>query len=272
MQKIRVYWCSSVVKKTMLKRWKIEIEYDGTAYHGWQRQESGLPTIQQSIEAAIHKFCAQDITITAAGRTDAGVHAHGQVAHFDLDYGDRALDGFNLAKAINAHLRPEPIAIVNAKEVDSQFHARFGATNKLYRYRIITRPAPPIHDLAHVWYLKHAIDIELMREGAKHLIGRHDFTSFRDSQCQAKTPIRTLDRISIETVTYDSFDGHHIQIELEAQSFLHHQCRNIVGTLTDVGRGKTKPAGIKDILAGKDRTQAGITAPASGLSLVRIDY
>jgi tRNA pseudouridine38-40 synthase len=256
----------------MQKHWKLTIEYDGTDYCGWQRQKDGVPSIQQSIETAIHKFCGQDIAITAAGRTDAGVHAHGQVVHFALDYGDRALTGYDLAKAINAHLRPEPIAIINAEEVNQEFHARFGATNKLYRYRIITRPAPPIHDIRHVWHVKHDLDIEAMRMGSLHLLGHHDFTSFRDAQCQAKTPVRTLDRIEIFHDKYDHYNGEHIWLELEAQSFLHHQCRNIVGTLIDVGRGRTPSGDIKSILETKDRTKAGMTAPASGLSLVRIDY
>ncbi len=260
------------IYKVMQKRWKITIEYNGTDYHGWQRQKDGIASIQQSIEIAIHKFCGQDIAITAAGRTDAGVHAHGQVAHFDLDYGDRELTPYDLAKAINAHLVPEPIAIVKAEEVDSEFHARFGATNKLYRYHIITRHAPPIHDSAYVWHHKHAMDIEAMRMGALYLMGHHDFTSFRDAQCQAKSPMRTLDRVEIFHDHYDSYGGEEIIIELEAQSFLHHQCRNIAGTLVDVGRGRYNSKDVKKILEAKDRTKAGMTAPASGLSLVRIDY
>jgi len=254
-----------------LKRWKVTIEYDGTDYAGWQRQDH-VPSIQQSIEQAITKFCGQAIQITAAGRTDAGVHAHGQVAHFDLDYGDRTLTGFDLTKAINAHLRPQPIAIVTAVEVTDDFHARFGAVNKLYRYRIVTRSAPSVHDHRHVWHYKYDLDIDAMRQAASYLLGHHDFTSFRDSQCQAKSPMRTLDRLEIFQDQYDDFGGQHIWFELEAQSFLHHQCRNIVGTLKDVGRGKIKPDEIKTILEATDRTKAGMTAPAEGLSLIRIDY
>lgn len=260
------------IYKMTAKRWKITIEYNGANYHGWQRQKDGVPSIQQSIEIAIHKFCGQDIAITAAGRTDAGVHAHGQVAHFDLDYGDRAITGFELAKAINAHLMPEPIAVVSAEEVHAEFHARFDATNKLYRYRVVTRSAPPVHDIAHVWHYRYDLDIDAMREGAKHLLGHHDFTSFRDAQCQAKSPVRTLDRVEIFDEVYDHNGGRHIMIELEAQSFLHHQCRNIAGTLKDVGRGRIHSDDVKNILEAKDRTKAGMTAPSSGLSLVRIDY
>ena len=255
-----------------VKRWKLTIEYDGTDYAGWQRQPEGIRSIQESIETAITKFCGQDIPITAAGRTDAGVHAHGQVAHFDLDYGDRELTGFDLAKALNAHLRPQPISIVAAEEATDEFHARFDAKNKLYRSRMVIRSAPPIHDIHHVWHMKYDLDIESMRMGSLHLLGHHDFTSFRDAQCQAKSPMRTLDRIEIFHEHYDDFDGEHIWFELAAQSFLHHQCRNIVGTLVDVGRHKITPQYVKDILMAKDRTKAGMTAPAAGLSLMRVDY
>ncbi len=256
----------------MLQRWKITIEYDGTDYHGWQRQEDSIPSIQHAIETAITKFCGQDITITGAGRTDAGVHAYGQIAHFDFDYGDRDLTGFDLAKAINAHLRPQPIAIIHAEIVEDDFHARFGAKHKTYHYRVITRSAPPVRDLNHGWHMKYDLDINAMREGAKHLLGHHDFTSFRDSQCQAKSPMRTLDNITITETDYDAHGGKHILFELEAQSFLHHQCRNIVGTLIDVGKNKTLPDGVKSILSAKDRTKAGMTAPASGLSMFKINY
>lgn len=253
------------------QKWKITIEYDGTHFHGWQIQPN-LPTIQGAIETAIYKFCGQNIEIQAAGRTDAGVHAHGQVAHFNLDYGDRALTGLDLAKAINAHLRPNPITIVNATPVDNEFHARFGATNKLYRYRIVTRRAPPVMDNSYVWHIKYDLNVNAMQLAANHLIGTHDFTSFRDAQCQANSPVRTLDRVDVSTRPYDNFGGQEIWIELEALSFIHHQCRNIAGTLMLVGRGKITPDDVKAILDARDRTQAGQTAPASGLSLRRIDY
>lgn len=254
-----------------LKRWKITIQYDGTDYRGWQKQPN-VPSIQESIETAITKFCGQIIDITTAGRTDAGVHAHGQVAHFDLDWGDRELDGFHLAKAINAHLYPEPIAIIHAEEVPADFNARFDATNKLYRYRVVARRSVPVMEPRMVWHFKYPLDVDAMIDGAKHLLGYHDFSSFRDAQCQAKTPMRTLDRLEITTCDYDPFGAQEIIFELEAQSFIHHQCRNIVGTVVDVGKGKTTPDDVKVILDAKDRTKAGMTAPASGLSLVRIDY
>lgn len=258
-------------KTRLMQRWKLTIEYEGTDFCGWQRQDN-VPSVQETIETAIHKFCGQDITITVAGRTDSGVHAHGQVAHFDLDYGDRPLSGYDLAKAINAHIRPRPVAVTKAEKVDGDFNARFGARNKLYRYRMVIRPAPPVMDSRFVWHYKYKLNVEAMREGARHLVGHHDFTSFRDSQCQAKSPVRTLERLDIMTETYDAFGGVHIWFDLEAQSFLHHQCRNIVGTLVDVGRGRKTCDDMQKILEARDRTQAGMTAPAAGLALVRIDY
>jgi tRNA pseudouridine38-40 synthase len=253
-------------------RWKIIIQYKGTDFCGWQIQPDGMPTIQEEIESAIFKFCGQRIRITTAGRTDSGVHAHGQVAHFDLDYDDRHLSGTDLAKAINAHLIPHPIAILHAEKISDEFHARFDAKNKLYRYRIITRRAPPVMDRDYVWHIKYKLDIDAMREGAKYLVGHHDFTSFRDTNCQAKSPIRNLNRLDIITKPYDDFDGEEIWFELEAQSFLHHQCRNMVGTLVKIGRGKIPASDIPNILAAKDRAAAGMTSPPEGLSLVRIDY
>lgn len=254
-----------------MQRWKLTIEYKGTDYAGWQRQQD-VPSVQQSIEEAITAFCQQDIRIHAAGRTDAGVHARGQVAHFDLDYGDRTLTGFDLAKAINAHLRPEPVAIVKAEEVVDDFHARFAAKNKLYMYRVLCRRAFPTTEQGLVWHVKHDLDAEAMRAGAQHLLGHHDFTTFRDSQCQAKSPERTLDRLDIEKIAYDDCGGTEIRFYTEARSFLHHQVRNMVGTLALVGRGKWQPDDIKTALESCDRTKGGPTAPADGLYLMRVDY
>ncbi len=248
-----------------LKRWKITIEYDGRDYSGWQRQEN-VPSIQQSIEEAITKFCQQEIVIHAAGRTDAGVHACGQVAHFDLDYGERPLSGFELLKAINAHLRPQPISILHAEEVSEDFHARYSAVNKMYRYLILNRPAPPTFQANQVWHIKKPLDAEKMHEAAQVLLGHHDFTTFRDSQCQAKSPLRTLDRLDIHR------EGDIIVIEAEARSFLHHQIRNFIGTLVLVGENKWTPNDVKVALEAKDRTKGGITAPAAGLYLFRVDF
>jgi tRNA pseudouridine38-40 synthase len=255
-----------------MTRWRLTIEYVGTDYCGWQRQEPGTPSVQAAIEDAIKKFCQQDITIHAAGRTDTGVHAKGQVAHFDLDYGTRKLSGHDLAKALNAHLRPQPVAIVKAEPVADDFHARFSAKNKLYQYRILNRPALPVFDQARVWYFKRPLNVEAMVEGAVYLTGHHDFTSFRASECQAKSPERTLERLDITTRAYDEFGGCEILIEAEARSFLHHMVRNIVGTLSLVGEGKWKPFDIKTALEASDRTKSGPTAPPDGLTLMRVDY
>lgn len=256
----------------MQQRWKLIVEYKGTDYAGWQRQKDGVATVQQAIEEAIKGFCQQDITIHAAGRTDAGVHAKGQVIHFDLDYGDRELTGFDLAKALNAHLRPQPISIVQAEIVADEFHARFDAVNKLYQYRIVCRPSFLTHDAGLVWHCKRDLDVARMQEGAKYLLGHHDFTTFRDSQCQAKSPMRTLDRLDIIERVYDHCGGREILVEAEAMSFLHHQVRNMVGTLALVGEGKWQPADVKAALGAKDRTKGGPTAPSDGLYLMRVDY
>lgn len=255
-----------------MTRWKITIEYVGTNYSGWQRQEPGTPSVQAAIEDAIKKFCQQDITIHAAGRTDAGVHARGQVAHFDLDYGVRELGGPDLAKAINAHLRPQPVSIVKAELAAADFHARFAALNKLYRYRILNRPAYPAFDQDTIWHIRRPLDVNAMTGAAQYLLGHHDFTTFRDSECQAKTPERTLDRLEIFERPYDESAGREIIIEAEARSFLHHMVRNIVGTLSLVGEGKWQPTDVQTALEARDRTKGGPTAPASGLTLVRVDY
>ncbi len=254
-----------------MTRWKLTIEYDGRAFAGWQRQDD-VPSVQQSIEEAITGFCQRDIRLHAAGRTDSGVHGRGQVAHFDLDYGTRALTGFDLAKALNAHLGDAPVSILKAEKVRDEFHARFDAKNKLYTYRIINRSARPALDAGRAWHVKKPLDIDAMRDGAKYLIGHHDFTTFRDSECQAKTPVRTIDRFDIESFPYDEAGGIEIRLHTEARSFLHHQVRNMAGTLSLVGEGKWKPEDIKTALEAKDRTKGGPTAPPDGLYLVRIDY
>ncbi|HQX28066.1 MAG TPA: tRNA pseudouridine(38-40) synthase TruA [Alphaproteobacteria bacterium] len=255
-----------------MTRWKLTIEYVGTNYSGWQRQEEGVPSVQAAIELAIKKFCQQDITIHVAGRTDAGVHAKGQVAHFDLDYGGRKLEGFDLMKALNAHLKPQPVGIIKAETVPDDFHARFNAKNKLYQYRILNRSAFPTFEQGLVWHFKRPLDVAVMKEAAKHLLGHHDFTTFRDSECQAKSPDRTLDRLEITDKDYDESGGREILIEAEARSFLHHMMRNIAGTLVLVGEGKWKPEDVKTALEARDRTKGGPTAPPDGLTLVRVDY
>lgn len=257
-----------------MQRWKLTIEYDGRNYAGFQRQDAGTATIQLAIEHAIHAFCQQDITIFVAGRTDAGVHARGQVAHFDLDYGDRPLTGYDLTSALNAHLKMagHAVSVVSADPVAAEFHARFGATNKLYCYRLINRLAPPVLDAGHIWHIRRPLDVDAMRAGAAHLLGHHDFTTFRDSDCQAKSPMKTLDRLDIETIEHDLAGGCEIRFLTEGRSFLHHQVRNMVGTLAMVGEGKWTPDDIKTALLAKDRTKGGPTAPPDGLYLMRVDY
>lgn len=254
-----------------LTRYRMTVEYKGTDYSGWQRQKH-VPSIQQSIEEAITKFSGQDITIHAAGRTDAGVHATGQVIHFDLAPTKKPMDAFEVAKAINAHLRPAPIVITHGEVARADFHARFDATNKLYRYRIVNRACPLGLEKNLAWVQYKPLNVQAMHEAAQYLIGKHDFTSFRAAECQANSPIRTLDRLSVTARPYDNHGGTEIWIEAEAQSFLHHQIRNFAGTLQMVGEGKWKPSDIKAALEAKNRAAAGPTAPPDGLYLMRIDY
>lgn len=250
-----------------MKRWKLTIEYDGAPYSGWQYQDHA-PSVQRAIETAINAFCQKEIRIHVAGRTDAGVHAKGQVAHFDLDYGTRPLTGYDLAKAINAHLHiaKESVAILKAEEVSEEFHARFSATNKFYLYRIVNRPAPLTLERGKAWQVKRELDVRSMQRAAKYLLGQHDFTTFRDSECQAKSPVKTLDRLDIVRI------GDAVEFAVEGRSFLHHQVRNMVGTLSHVGEGKWDIEDIPKALAARDRTKGGITAPADGLYLMRVDY
>jgi tRNA pseudouridine38-40 synthase len=248
-----------------LKRWKLTIEYNGAPYCGWQYQD-GVATVQNEIEKAIKGFCQQDIRVHVAGRTDAGVHARGQVAHIDLDYGDRPLSGHELARAINAHMRKAPIMILNAEEVSEDFHARFSAKNKFYLYRVINRAMPLALDENLAWHVFKPLDEKAMHKAAQYLLGHHDFTTFRASECQAKSPMKTLDRLDVVRV------GEEIRFEVEGRSFLHHQVRNMVGTLVLVGEGKWQPEDVKTALEAKDRTKGGMTCPPDGLYLMRIDY
>jgi tRNA pseudouridine38-40 synthase len=243
-------------------RWKLTIEHDGRPYVGWQRQAEGA-SVQQEIEEAILKFSGETVRLHAAGRTDAGVHALGQVAHFDLE---RPSDSHTVREALNAHLRPQPIAIISAEPVDDRFHARMSARRRRYRYIILNRPARPALDIGRAWHLSYKLDLPAMREGAAHLIGNHDFSTFRASECQAKSPVKTLDQLDIVE------DGAYLNFEVSARSFLHHQVRNMVGTLALVGRGKWTPNRVAQALAARDRTAGGPTAPPDGLYLVGVDY
>jgi tRNA pseudouridine38-40 synthase len=245
-----------------MPRFKLTLEYDGTPFVGWQRQGNG-PTVQASLEAAIKKFCGEDVASYAAGRTDAGVHALGQVAHVDLT---KDWPPETVRNALNYHLQPDPVTILSVARVADDFHARLTATGRAYLYRILSRPAPPAVDRSRVWHVPHALDVDAMHAAAQELVGHHDFTTFRASFCQAKSPMKTLDRLDVSRA------GEEIQVQAAARSFLHHQVRNMVGTLKLVGEGKWSPRDVAEALAARDRTKGGPTAPPDGLYLVRVIY
>ncbi len=248
----------------MTQRYKITIEYDGTHLLGWQKQLDG-PSVQEYLEQAIEAFCQEKTDVYGAGRTDAGVHALAQVAHFDLN---REVDPFRLREAVNAHLRrmDAPIAVLVAETAAADFHARYSAVGRAYIYRLTNRRSPLVLDKNRSWSVTVPLDMEKMRQGAAYLLGHHDFTSFRAVKCQAKSPIKTLDRLDIRQ------EGENIFFYTEARSFLHHQVRNMVGTLKMVGDGHLQPEQIKTILEARDRREAGPTAPACGLYLSKIIY
>ena len=253
----------------MTQRWKLTIEYDGTNFAGWQRQASD-PSVQGTIEKAIHGFCGEEVTLHVAGRTDAGVHAVGQVAHVDLE---KESTEKTVRDAINAHLRPHPISIVKAEPVSPEFHARFGAVHRAYCYKILmNRWAAPVLEYNRVWHIGGDLDVAAMQKAAKHLLGTHDFSTFRASECQAKSPVRSIDRLDVIEIMDNLGYGRHLEIWAEAKSFLHHQIRNVTGTLKLVGEGKWTPDDMKTALEAKDRTKGGPMAPASGLYFVRVDY
>lgn len=245
-----------------MTRVRLLIEYDGAPFSGWQRQPD-MPTVQGALEAAAFHLNQANTTIQGAGRTDAGVHARGQVAHFDLI---KNIPENKVADAFNAHLRPNPVSVLDAKFVDDEFHARFHATARHYRYIIENRRADLSLDRGRAWRIGAPLDIDAMQEGANLLIGQHDFTTFRDTLCQADSPVRTLDRIELIR------RGRQIHVEYSARSFLHRQVRSITGSLVEVGRGKFAANWITDILNAKDRTACGPVAPADGLYLEHIDY
>jgi tRNA pseudouridine38-40 synthase len=245
-----------------MPRYRLLIEYDGTGLCGWQRQANG-PSVQQALETAVEKFCGEQVTVFGAGRTDAGVHALGQTAHLDLE---RETSCEVLRSALNHHLRPLAISVLAAERAPADFDARLSAISRVYCYRILNRRAPPTLDRHRVWHVAPPLDLEAMQEGARHLVGRHDFSTFRDSLCQAKTPVKTLDRLEVSRV------GEEIRIEARARSFLHHQVRNMAGTLELVGLGRWPPAAVALALAARDRRAGGPTAPPEGLFLVEIRY
>lgn len=245
-----------------MPRLKLTLAYDGGPFMGWQRQAHG-PSVQEALEDAIARYCGEAVPTQAAGRTDAGVHAIGQVAHADIPRGDPPS---KVRDALNALLRPHPIAVLRVDRVADDFSARFDAVGRAYRYRILNRRPPPILERGQVWHVARPLDADSMALAARALIGHHDFTSFRAVHCQAKSPLKTLDVLDV------CRHGEEIVIEARARSFLHHQVRNLVGSLVQVGLGRWTPADIATILAACDRARAGPTAPADGLCLVDVWY
>jgi tRNA pseudouridine38-40 synthase len=245
-----------------MPRYKLTIEYDGTGLVGWQRQANGL-SVQEALETAVERFCGERLTVFGAGRTDAGVHALAQVAHVDLA---READPDVIRSAINHHLRPHAISVIEATPAPPGFDARLSARNRRYLYRILNRRAPPALQRGRVWHVAPPLNPAAMQEGARHLVGHHDFSTFRDSLCQAKSPVKTLDVLDVTT------DGEEIHIAARARSFLHHQVRNMAGTLKLVGLGQWSPEDVATALAARDRRAGGPTAPAEGLALVAVEY
>lgn len=249
-----------------MPRFALKIEYHGAPFAGWQRQ-SGQPSVQEAIEIALRKLQADAPGIAAAGRTDAGVHATGQVAHCDLA---KDWDPFRLSEALNWHLKPQPVAILAAARVPDDFHARFSATERRYLFRLLSRRAPATHDGGLVWQVMQPLDIQAMRVGAAHLVGRHDFTTFRSTMCQSDSPVKTLDEIRIEEVPVPN--GREYRFHLHARSFLHNQVRSIVGTLERVGAGGWHPDQVQKALLARDRAACGPVCPPQGLYLTGVTY
>ena len=245
-----------------MPRYRLTIEYDGQPYKGFQAQEV-LPSIQGSIERAVKAFSGQTLRLQAAGRTDTGVHATGQVIHIDLE---RDWRPEVVRDALNAHLMPEPIAVIDAQVAEGDWHARFSAIERRYIYRILNRKSPPALDRGKVWHLKKPLDAQAMHDAAQVLIGNHDFTTFRHMQCQAKSPIKTMDVARVWR------EGEQVLLEFASRSFLHRQVRSMTGTLTEVGIGRWSAADVKAALEARDRRACGPVAPADGLYLVGVKY
>jgi len=245
-----------------MTRFRLTLEYDGSPFVGWQRQDNG-PSVQGALEEAIEKLSGERVTVTGAGRTDAGVHALGQVAHFDLE---KAFEPGKIRDALNHFLRPNRIVVLDAAVADADFHARFSATARHYLFRILNRRSPPALETGKVWHISPKLDAEAMHAAAQMLVGQHDFTTFRAAECQAQSPVKTLDRLDV------SRRADEIHIEASARSFLHHQIRSFAGTLKLVGEGKWTARDVVEALAAKDRARCGPVSPPDGLYLVRVDY
>lgn len=245
-----------------MPRYRLTLEYDGSRYNGYQAQ-AGLPSVQEAVETAIHAFCGETVRLQAAGRTDAGVHATGQVVHADLDKDWTARTVMN---ALNAHLIEEAVTVLDAEVATGDWHARFSATERRYLYRILNRPAPPAIDRGLVWHVKKPLDAEAMHAAAQALVGHHDFTTFRDLACQAKSPFKTLDEAIVRRV------GEEVHLTYRSRSFLHRQVRSMTGTLAEVGAGRWTKDDVKAALDARDRKACGPVAPAHGLYLTGVSY
>jgi tRNA pseudouridine38-40 synthase len=246
----------------LTQRYRLLVEYDGRPFCGWQRQAEDI-TVQGAIEKAFFKFSGEQVVCQGAGRTDAGVHARGQVAHVDLE---KAWSVDKVQGAVNQHLLPLPVSLLQVEKANSEFHARFSATARHYVYRIINRRAPLTIDSGFAWHIKRKISADAMAEAARFLVGEHDFSTFRDAECQAESPVRTIDRFDVVQT------GETIECHVSAQSFLHRQVRSMVGSLENVGSGKWTPLDLKRVLEARDRRACGPVAPPDGLCLVRVDY
>lgn len=245
-----------------MPRYRIIVEYDGTPFVGWQSQAEGV-SVQGALQEAILRFCGEHVVVKGAGRTDAGVHALAQVAHFDLT---RAWEPFRVQEAVNFHLKSHAVAVLDCAGVDTSFDARFSAIARHYRYRILCRRARPVLEANRVWWMTRDLDAQAMGDAAKGFIGRHDFTTFRAAQCQAHSPVKTLDAFKVTRA------GDEIVLEVSARSFLHNQVRSMAGSLKLVGEGKWSAADLSAALAARDRRACGPVAPAAGLYLARVDY
>ncbi|SFE39194.1 tRNA pseudouridine(38-40) synthase TruA [Roseivivax sediminis] len=249
-----------------MPRYALKVEYDGGPFSGWQWQDD-VPSVQGALEAALARLEPDVPRIAAAGRTDAGVHARGQVCHCDMA---KDWAPFTLMNALNHHLKPAPVAVVAAAEVAGDWHARFSARERRYLYRVLNRRARVTLEAGQVWQVQRALDVEAMRAGAAYLVGRHDFTTFRSSICQAKSPVKTLDRLEVDAV--ETAAGHEIRFSLCARSFLHNQVRSFVGTLERVGCGAWAPEDVGRALEARDRAACGPVAPPQGLYLTGVGY
>jgi tRNA pseudouridine38-40 synthase len=243
-------------------RWRLTVEYNGGPFMGWQRQDHG-PSVQQTLEEALQRMTGEPAQVLAAGRTDAGVHALAMAAHVDVM---TSLTPHRLREGLNALVRPQPVSVLEVETVADDWHARFSCVGRRYLYRILNRRAPPALDAGRVWHIGVPLELEAMQAGAAHLLGRHDFTTFRSAQCQSDSPVKTLDKLQVGRV------GDEIHVTAAARSFLHHQVRSMVGCLAMVGRGQWQPDDIRKALEARDRAALGFNAPPQGLYFVEAIY